>query len=225
LIHPSADPVLTAAIHPDPESGFYPRRPHELPVMEAFYTLQGEGRYTGHAAWFIRLAGCSVGCTWCDVKESWELRENQYRKIIEIVQDACQSPARLAVITGGEPCMHHLEELTRELKDKGFRAHLETSGCWPVTGAFDWICVSPKKFKKPLDETMKRADELKVVVYHSSDLEWAIHQAEKTSPGCLLYLQPEHSRLNAILPKVLEFIGEHPQWQLSLQTHKFIGIP
>lgn len=196
-----------------------------LPVMEAFYTIQGEGSYTGHAAYFIRLAGCDVGCVWCDVKESWEVAPEQWVSVEDIIAGAASHPSRIAVITGGEPCMYDLSELIHKLHDSGFRVHIETSGAYPLKGDPDWVCVSPKKFKAPLDEMIQRADELKVVVYHESDLGWAVSHADKTKPGSRLYLQPEFGKSNKVLPLIVDFVRNNPDWQVSLQTHKYLGIP
>ena len=196
-----------------------------LPVMEAFYTIQGEGSYTGHAAYFIRLAGCDVGCVWCDVKESWEVAPEQWMSLEDIIAGAASHPSRIAVITGGEPCMYDLSGLIHKLHDSGFRVHIETSGAYPLKGDPDWICVSPKKFKAPLAEMIQRADELKVVVYHESDLDWAVSHADKTKAGSRLYLQPEFGKSNKMLPLIVDFVRNNPDWQVSLQTHKYLGIP
>jgi len=198
---------------------------HHIPVMEAFYTLQGEGAFTGTAAWFVRLAGCDVGCTWCDVKESWNVTPEQERSVTDIVQQAAASPARTVVITGGEPCMYDLNLLTEEFHKSGFRVHLETSGAYPVKGNFDWICLSPKKFKTPLEENLMKADELKVVVYNRSDFDWAEKHAAFVREDCRLFLQPEHGVMDKMMPSIIEYVKEKPRWNLSLQTHKFIGIP
>ena len=195
------------------------------PVMEAFYTLQGEGAHTGKAAYFIRLAGCDVGCVWCDVKESWDARKHPVQTVADIVAQAAIHPARVAVITGGEPLMHPLGPLTQALKQAGFTVHIETSGAHPVSGELDWICLSPKKFKAPLPEVAPLAHELKVVIYHKSDFAWAEAYAAMTSPGCRLFLQPEWDRKEAMTPLIIEYIQQHPQWNLSLQTHKYIGVP
>jgi len=196
-----------------------------IPVMEAFYTVQGEGFHTGKAAFFIRLAGCDVGCTWCDVKESWEVTPSQFRSINDLVSEVSGVSTRIAVITGGEPFIYNLEELINALHAKGFRVHVETSGAYPVTGSPDWICVSPKKFKAPLKETLKRADELKIIVFNKSDFTWAEEHLKEVTPECKLFLQPEYGRSAEMLPLMVEYVKEHPHWQISLQTHKFIGIP
>lgn len=193
--------------------------------MEHFCTLQGEGRYTGHASYFLRLGGCDVGCVWCDVKESWDASKHPQVSIKEMVEPVHQSGVKIAVVTGGEPLMHNLDQLTRALKEKGIRTHIETSGSHPLSGEWDWICVSPKKFKSPLPSLLSAANELKVVVYHKSDLAWAEEHAAKVGADCLLYLQPEWSKSSEMMPLILDHIKAHPQWILSLQTHKFINIP
>ncbi len=193
--------------------------------MEHFYTLQGEGFHTGKAAYFIRLAGCDVGCVWCDVKESWDASGHPLMTTTEITGIAAQHPGRIAVITGGEPAMHALAPLCDELHAAGFKTHIETSGSSPLSGDLDWITLSPKKFKAPLPENMSRAHELKVVVFNKSDFKWAEEHAAMVGPECRLYLAPEWSKRDAMTPLIIEYIKEHPQWQLSLQTHKYINIP
>ena len=196
-----------------------------LPVMEQFLTLQGEGRFAGHAAYFIRLGGCDVGCVWCDVKESWDMDKHPRIAVEALVGHAAESGATIAVITGGEPLMHDLGLLTTELKKKNFRTHIETSGAHEVSGTWDWITFSPKKFKAPLNDTIVCANELKVVIYNKSDFEWAEKFATQVSNNCLLYLQPEWSRSAEMNPLIVEYIKSHPQWALSLQTHKYLDIP
>ncbi|MBA3828354.1 MAG: radical SAM protein [Taibaiella sp.] len=193
--------------------------------MEHFYTLQGEGYYTGQASYFIRLGGCDVGCVWCDVKDSWDADMHPKMRVQEIVNTAAACKGRIAVITGGEPAMHNLVPLCDELHNAGFKAHIETSGAHPLSGALDWVTLSPKKFKAPLSECLERADELKVVVYNMSDFAWAETHALNVPKDCKLYLQPEWSRKEKIVPQIIEYIQQHPQWQLSLQTHKYINIP
>lgn len=193
--------------------------------MEHFYTLQGEGLHTGKAAYFIRLGGCDVGCVWCDVKESWDASAHPLMTNVEMAQVAAAFEGRIAVITGGEPAMHDLAPLCDELHAAGFAVHIETSGAHPLSGDLDFVTLSPKKFKAPLDECLLRADELKVVVFHRSDLEWAEQHAAKVRPGCKLYLQPEWSKRETITPLIIDHIKLHPRWQLSLQTHKYINIP
>ena len=196
-----------------------------LPLMEHFYTLQGEGRYTGHAAYFIRLGGCDVGCVWCDVKESWDASKHPLVTIDEITTHVVSSGAKIAVITGGEPLMYNLGPLTIKLQEKGIRTHIETSGAHPLSGSWDWICLSPKKFKAPLEEVLAAADELKVVVYNKSDFTWAEQHASLVSIDCLLYLQPEWSKSAEMTPLIVDYTKSNPSWILSLQTHKYISIP
>lgn len=197
----------------------------ELPVMEAFYTLQGEGFHQGKAAYFIRLGGCNVGCFWCDVKESWEAHQYSLQSIHHIVNNALQYATRMAVITGGEPLLYPLQHLTQQLQQHGFRTHLETSGSSPLSGTWNWICLSPKKFKPPLSEAIQAAHELKIIVYNKHDFEWAEKYAAQVSPSCQLYLQPEWSKLQENIPLILNYIQQHPQWRLSLQMHKYLNIP
>jgi organic radical activating enzyme len=199
--------------------------PNALPVMEDFYTIQGEGAYQGCAAYFIRLAGCDVGCVWCDVKESWDAAHHPLVNLETLVQRAQASGAPLAVITGGEPALHNLEKLTQLLRTAGMRTHLETSGAYALTGTWDWICLSPKKFKKPVEQVVQQADELKVVVYHKSDLTWAETYARQVKHTCRLYLQPEWSREKQMLPLIIDYVKHHPQWRISLQIHKYMNIP
>jgi 7-carboxy-7-deazaguanine synthase len=193
--------------------------------MEHFCTLQGEGRYTGQASYFLRLGGCDVGCVWCDVKESWDATQHPQVSIEEMVDRVLESGVRIAVITGGEPLMHNLDSLTQGLQEKGIRTHVETSGAHTLSGQWDWICVSPKKFKAPLPSSLSVANELKVVVYHKSDFAWAEEHAQSVGPDCLLYLQPEWSKSDEMLPLIIDYIQSNPRWILSLQTHKFINIP
>ena len=196
-----------------------------LPVMEAFYTLQGEGYHQGKAAYFIRLGGCDVGCVWCDVKDSWDAGRHPLQSIDTILQEAARHPARLAVVTGGEPLMHHLQPLTDALHAAGFQTNIETSGSSPLSGHWDWICLSPKKFKAPLPEIVPQADELKVIIYNKSDFAWAEQYAAQTAPACKLYLQPEWSKADTMTPLIVDYIKAHPRWELSLQIHKYINVP
>lgn len=193
--------------------------------MEQFYTLQGEGYYQGQAAYFVRLAGCDVGCVWCDVKESWEEEKHPLQKVQDLVSNIKRTNAKIVVVTGGEPLLHDLNELTGQLKKEGLRTHLETSGSSPLTGRWDWITLSPKKFKAPLPEVIPYANELKVIVFNKSDFEWAEEYATKVSAGCKLYLQPEWSKAAVVTPLIIDYIKAHPQWQLSLQIHKYINVP
>ena len=196
-----------------------------LPVMEAFYTIQGEGFHQGKAAYFIRLGGCDVGCVWCDVKESWDAAAHPRLSIEDIVAAADAHPGRLAVVTGGEPLMHDCTSLTRQLHEKGFSTNIETSGAWPLSGQWDWICLSPKKFKAPLPEILPLANELKVVIYNKTDFEWAEQWAARVAPNCLLFLQPEWSKSSTITPLIIDYIKDNPKWEFSLQLHKYIHVP
>jgi 7-carboxy-7-deazaguanine synthase len=196
-----------------------------LPVMEHFYTLQGEGMHQGKAAYFIRLGGCDVGCVWCDVKDSWDSTKHPLLEIENLVEQVKHSGSPIAVITGGEPLLHNLEELTQQLHSAGLKTHMETSGSSPLSGNWDWITLSPKKFKSPLDEVVAKANELKVVVFNKSDFEWAEKWATQVSPQCKLYLQPEWDKAALITPMIIDYIKAHPQWQLSLQIHKYINVP
>ncbi len=196
-----------------------------LPIMENFYTLQGEGFWQGEAAYFIRLAGCNVGCVWCDVKESWQAAGHPQVPVAELVNDALEVASPITVITGGEPTMYDLSQLTGELIDKGKRTHIETSGAYPLTGTWHWICLSPKKFKAPVQGIHEQSDELKVVVYNKSDFQFAEEHAKKVSSKCKLFLQPEWGRVNQMLPLIIDYVKENPQWRISLQTHKYMNIP
>lgn len=193
--------------------------------MEAFYTLQGEGYHQGKAAYFIRLGGCEVGCVWCDVKESWDASHHPQISVEQIVSEAKTYPARLAVITGGEPLMYNLDFLTETLQKNGFQTNLETSGAYPFSGHWDWVCFSPKKFKKTDPSIFAQAHELKVIVYHKSDLAWAEQFVEALKPDCQLFLQPEWSKTNEMLPLIVEYVKANPRWRISLQTHKYMQIP
>jgi organic radical activating enzyme len=193
--------------------------------MEAFYTLQGEGFHQGKAAYFIRLGGCDVGCVWCDVKDSWDAEKHPLLTLEKIVADAAAFPGRLAVVTGGEPLMHNLDELTAALHASGFQTNIETSGSSPLSGSWDWICLSPKKFKFPLPEILPVANELKVVIFNKSDFEWAEKYAALVSPECKLYLQPEWDKAAQNTPLIIDYIKENPKWELSLQIHKYINVP
>ena len=199
--------------------------PGKIPVMEHYYTLQGEGAWTGTAAHFIRLAGCDVGCVWCDVKESWEIGEDQWMDLEAIADLPVQSGADRVVLTGGEPAMYNLTALTAAFRPRGMKIHIETSGAYPFSGDFDWITFSPKKFKAPHPSIYPVADELKVVVYHPSDLDFAALHAAKVGENCELRLQPEWSKSSIRLPELVDYIKSNPSWKISLQTHKFMDIP
>ncbi|MFN8296295.1 MAG: 7-carboxy-7-deazaguanine synthase QueE [Chitinophagales bacterium] len=196
-----------------------------IPVMEHFYTIQGEGFYTGHAAYFIRLAGCDVGCVWCDVKESWTVEEHQLMLIEDLISEILKYPARLIVITGGEPLMYDLNFLTKALKENGFQVNIETSGAYPLSGTLDWICVSPKKFKTPLKEVVAKANELKCIIFNKSDFKFSEENRELTTANCKLYLQTEWSKKEQMLPLIVDYVKEYPDWKISLQTHKYLDIP
>ena len=190
-----------------------------------FYSLQGEGYHQGKAAFFIRLAGCDVGCVWCDVKDSWDASKHPQLSIDEIVNAALSHPSKIAIVTGGEPLLHALDPLTTALKTAGFQTHIETSGSSPLSGQWDWICLSPKKFKFPLEESIDAASELKVVVFNKSDIEWAESFEKRVSPNCKLYLQPEWDKADTMTPLAIDYIKAHPQWELSAQLHKYIQVP
>lgn len=196
-----------------------------LPVMEHFYTLQGEGYHQGRAAYFIRLGGCDVGCVWCDVKDSWEAGKHPLMSVEELVGFVEKTPARLVVVTGGEPLMHDLGELTRQLRAAGYETNIETSGAYPLSGTWDWICLSPKKFKAPLPGILPLASELKVVIFNRSDFDWAEKYAAMVPASCRLYLQPEWEKSAQVTPLIIDYIKSHPRWELSLQIHKYINVP
>jgi 7-carboxy-7-deazaguanine synthase len=196
-----------------------------LPVMEHFYTVQGEGAYSGVPAYFIRLGGCDVGCFWCDVKDSWDAEKHPKFTIAQIVSWVTDTAAKIAVITGGEPLMHNLDELTTELHAKGIRTHIETSGAHPLSGTWDWITFSPKKFKEPHPQIFDKAHELKIIAYNKHDFEWAKQYQQLVSSSCSLYLQPEWDKSEQMLPQIIEFVKQNHPWRISLQTHKFMNIP
>jgi len=197
----------------------------ELPIMEYFYTIQGEGFYSGRAAFFIRTAGCDVGCVWCDVKESWKAEDHPLTFLDFLVEQVKESGTNLVVITGGEPAMYDLTTITKKLKAIEVEIAIETSGCYLLIGKIDWYCFSPKKFKAPVEEAYLKATELKVVISHPSDFEWAESHALKINSNCKLYLQPEWSKQERFLPEIIEYVKKHPKWRISLQTHKYMDIP
>ncbi|MFM6947210.1 MAG: 7-carboxy-7-deazaguanine synthase QueE [Flavobacteriales bacterium] len=199
--------------------------PKQLPVMEHFYTLQGEGFHSGRAAYFIRLSGCDVGCVWCDVKESWDIHPDQYLSIEQIISNLALTDTDFVVITGGEPTMHDLSSLTSALHAAGYEIALETAGVHPLKGHIDWYCFSPKKFKQPIKEAYLRANELKVVIAHPSDFEWAETHANQVGPDCKLYLQTEWEKQDRFLPAIIEYIKRNKKWKISLQSHKYMQIP
>jgi organic radical activating enzyme len=195
-----------------------------LPLMEAFRTIQGEGAYTGVPSFFLRIGGCDVGCHWCDVKESWDPKKHPLTTIPDILKQI-DGNDKTVVITGGEPLMWDMTFITQSLKKIGKRVHLETSGAYEYSGIWDWVCLSPKKNKPPLKEWYQRADELKIIVYNLDDLKWAEKHAEMVNEKCQIYLQPEWSKREHILPVIIKFLEKKPKWRLSLQTHKYIGLP
>lgn len=202
------------------------KKTDQLPVMEDFYTIQGEGFHQGKAAYFVRLGGCDVGCVWCDVKESWDMNKHPYFTIDEIASKIkAAANAKIVVITGGEPLMHNLNGLTSALHDAGFKTHIETSGAHPLSGDWDWICLSPKKFKSPLESILPLANELKIVIFNKSDFEWAENFAAKMNKDCKLYLQPEWDKSSIVTPMIVEYVKDNPKWQISLQLHKYIHVP
>jgi len=196
-----------------------------LPVMEHFYTIQGEGGNSGRAAYFIRVGGCDVGCTWCDVKESWEAADHPVYSIKECIDWVSKAGAKSVVVTGGEPAMYELTPITEALKQAKFERWIETSGAHPLTGTWDWVCLSPKKFKPCLPDNYIKAHELKVVIANRNDFKWAESHAKLVSANCQLYLQPEWSRAEKLLPLIIAYIKENPRWRISLQTHKYMDIP
>jgi 7-carboxy-7-deazaguanine synthase len=196
-----------------------------LPLMEEFYTIQGEGFHTGKPAYFIRVGGCDVGCHWCDVKESWDANLHPLTKTDQIVENALQHPARAVVVTGGEPSAFQMDYLTGKLKEKGVQTFIETSGSYPLTGNWDWICLSPKKTLPPKTENYSKAHELKVIIYNKDDFKWAEEQAGLVNKDCMLFLQPEWSKSNEMMPLIVDYVMSHPKWNVSLQTHKYMHIP
>ena len=197
----------------------------KYPVMEMFHTIQGEGFHSGKSAFFIRLGGCDVGCHWCDVKESWSVDKHPTISIEKIIEEATKSKASIVVVTGGEPTMHNLEMLCKALQNEGLQTHIETAGTNAITGKWDWVTFSPKKFKEPVTTFGKLASELKVVVFNQSDLKFAQQHANTVNENCLLYLQPEWDKKDKMMPLIVDFIKKNPQWRVSLQTHKYLQIP
>ncbi|AWM13197.1 7-carboxy-7-deazaguanine synthase QueE [Flavobacterium sp. NRK F10] len=195
-----------------------------LPLMEEFYTIQGEGFHTGRAAYFIRIGGCDVGCHWCDVKESWNADLHPPTTTDDIVKNA-KELAETVVVTGGEPLTWDMSVLTAKLKAEGLRVHIETSGAYPVTGEWDWFCLSPKKTKLPVQQAYECAHELKMIVHNKHDFQFAEEQAAKVNPNAILFLQPEWSRKEEMTPLIIDYVMQHPKWRISLQTHKYLNIP
>ncbi len=196
-----------------------------LPLMEEFYTIQGEGYHSGKAAYFIRLGGCDVGCHWCDVKESWDASAHPLTHADKIIENALKYPSKTVVITGGEPLIYNMDYLTQGLQKNGIKTFIETSGAYPLSGTWDWICLSPKKFKAPQIAITPLAGELKVIVFNKSDFEWAEKYAETVSEQCKLYLQPEWSKAAEMTPLIVDYVKSNPKWEISLQTHKYLNIP
>ena len=196
-----------------------------LPIMEHFFTIQGEGTYSGRAAYFVRLAGCDIGCVWCDVKESWDSALHPILDIDYLVSEIEKTTVDFVVITGGEPALYDLTFLIKKLKTLKIEVAIETSGCYPLKGIVDWYCFSPKKFKAPCEEAYQLANELKIVISHPSDIAWAELHGEKVKSTCKLYLQPEWSKSDSLLPLIIEFVKNNNKWRISLQTHKFMHIP
>jgi 7-carboxy-7-deazaguanine synthase len=201
------------------------RKGIKLPIMEEFYSIQGEGYNTGKPAYFIRVGGCDVGCHWCDVKESWNPNLHPLTNVEQIVNNIQDYPAKSIVITGGEPLIYNLDNLTQQLANNGVEVFLETSGAHSLSGVWHWICLSPKKNLPPLPEVYKRADELKVIVYNKDDIKWAESHAEKVGEECKLYLQPEWSNRDKVMPMIVDYVMGNPKWNISLQTHKYLLIP
>ncbi|AIM61005.1 7-carboxy-7-deazaguanine synthase QueE [Cellulophaga lytica] len=195
-----------------------------LPLMEEFYTIQGEGFHKGTAAYFIRVGGCDVGCHWCDVKESWNAATHPPTTIDAIVNNAAKY-SNTIVVTGGEPLTWNMAPLTEALKAKNLQTHIETSGAYTLTGIWDWICLSPKKNKLPQGIIYDKADELKMIIYNKNDFKFAEEQAAKVNKDCILYLQPEWSVKDKMTPLIVDFVMKNPQWKVSLQTHKYLNIP
>lgn len=192
--------------------------------MEEFYTIQGEGFNTGKAAFFIRLAGCDVGCVWCDVKESWDAGIYKSDNIYNMLERVKNANAQNVVITGGEPMMYDLSELTNLFRTNDLNLWLETSGAYPMSGKWDWVCVSPKKFKSPLSESLKSANELKIIIFNKSDFKWAEENAARVSSACHLFLQPEYNKFNEMMPHIIDYVKQNSDWRISLQTHKIINV-
>ena len=196
-----------------------------FPVMEEFYTIQGEGSYSGRAAYFVRLGGCDVGCVWCDVKESWDAEKHPETPVAALLEKITATKTDFVVITGGEPAMYDLSYFVDELHKLGIEVAIETSGCYPLKGDIDWYCFSPKKFKAPVEDAYAKAKELKVVIFNKSDFQWAEDHAAKVNDACKLYLQPEWRKEAKMLPLIIDYVKENPQWRISLQTHKYMQIP
>lgn len=196
-----------------------------LPLMEEFYTIQGEGFHKGTAAYFVRIGGCDVGCHWCDVKESWNAKLHPPTAVDQIIDNALNNPSKTVVVTGGEPLTWDMTTLTSGLKKAGATVHIETSGAYPLSGTWDWICLSPKKIKLPTEEIYSVANELKVIIFNKHDFIFAEEQASKVNDNCILYLQPEWSNREKMMPLIVDYVMNNPKWKVSLQTHKYLNIP
>ena len=197
----------------------------ELPLMEEFYTIQGEGFHSGKPAYFIRVGGCDVGCHWCDVKESWDASLHPLTNADQIIENAAKFPSKAVVVTGGEPSIYNMNYLTQQLKNRGFQTFIETSGAYLLTGIWDWVCLSPKRTSPPLQDNFAKANELKIIIHNKNDFEWAEKNADQVSPECKLFLQPEWSKNKEMMPLIVEYVMSHPKWNVSLQTHKYMNIP
>lgn len=197
----------------------------ELPLMEEFYTIQGEGFHSGKPAYFIRVGGCDVGCHWCDVKESWDANLHPLTSADLIVENANKFPGKAVVVTGGEPGMYNMDYITKQFIRKGIQTFLETSGAYHLTGIWDWICLSPKKTSPPLKENFSKANELKMIIHNKDDFEWAERNAQNVGKDCFLFLQPEWSRSKEMMHLIVEYVMANPKWKVSLQTHKYMNIP
>ncbi|MBN1250729.1 MAG: 7-carboxy-7-deazaguanine synthase QueE [Bacteroidales bacterium] len=198
---------------------------HKLPLIDQFYTVQGEAFHTGRAAYFIRIGGCDIGCRWCDTKISWNFNTHKLVDIEEVVSNIKKENADTIVVTGGEPTLYNLEPLCNLLKQNSIKTHIETSGAYKLTGNWDWICLSPKKQSPPKEEIYKLANELKVIIFDEDDYRWAEEVAEKVNKDCKLYLQPEWSKHNLLTPEIVEYVKKNKKWQISIQAHKFMKIP
>ena len=197
----------------------------EIPLMESFYSIQGEGYYSGHSAYFLRVGGCDVGCHWCDVKESWDAKKHPLTKVDNIIIEIKKVNPDTVVVTGGEPLMWNMSYLTNSIKSLGIKLHLETSGSYELTGEWDWICLSPKKLQKPIFSILSIANELKVIVQNNHDFKWAEEQRKLVSDKCHLYLQPEWKNKDKVTPLIIKYVMDHYEWKISLQTHKILGLP
>ena len=198
---------------------------HILPLMESFLSIQGEGYFAGKSSYFLRIGGCDVGCHWCDVKESWDPKIHPLTEVDKIIKEVQKNSVDIIVITGGEPLMWNLDYLCNRLKELKFKIHLETSGAYNLSGKFDWICLSPKKTLKPIKEVQDLANELKVIISNKNDFKWAQIQSKKVKKSCKLFLQPEWSKKQELLPEIVNFVSNNIQWSISLQTHKYMNLP